>query len=74
MTFDDVMKKYGGKWEDGFAVIQAEGGYYWRIATGKPENFELTADGRRFVTDVKSADDKPRRGRKAPAGVLSVDE
>lgn len=73
MTFDDVMKQYNGKWEDGVAVIQGEGGYYWRIATGKPENFELTADGRRFVKDAKS-DDKPRRGRKAPAGVLSVDE
>lgn len=50
MTFDDVMKKYSGRWENDRAIIQAEGGYYWIIAVGSPENFALTSDGRRFVT------------------------
>jgi len=49
MTFDAVMKRYNGVWENGRAVIQAEGGYYWVVAEGTPEKYELTLDGRRYV-------------------------
>lgn len=64
MTFDDVMKKYNGKWENDRAIIQAEGGYYWIIATGSPENFMITSDGRRFVT-AETPQAKIRSRRKA---------
>jgi len=77
MTFDEVMKKFSGQWEDGKAVIKDQGGYYWTIATGNPDNFSLTRDGQRYVTVAQpevTADEKPRRGRRLSAMVLSADE
>lgn len=76
MTFDDVMKKYAGKWEDGKAVIQAEGGYFWVIARGNPETYTLTNDGLRYVKSAveRAATEPKRRGRKAVSDVVSVDE
>lgn len=81
MTFDEVMKKYNGEWSNGRAVIQAQGGYYWCVATGSPEKYELTSDGKRYVSDFASpdavepaqspaAEEKPKRGRK-PAAILN---
>lgn len=55
MTFDEVMKKYNGVWENGAAVILGQGGYYWRIAQGSPDNYTLTVDGKRYVTEAKLA-------------------
>ena len=52
MTLDEVMKKYNGVWENGTAIIVGEGGYFWRIATGSPDNFTLTSDGKRYVTPM----------------------
>jgi hypothetical protein len=65
MTFEDVMKRYSGKWEDGKAVIQAEGGYYWAIATGSPERYTLTSDGKRYVGSEAAAEKQVRRPRKS---------
>lgn len=65
MTFDDVMKRYSGKWEDGKAVIQAEGGYYWVIATGSPERYSLTNDGKRYVSSEAAVEKQVRRPRKS---------
>lgn len=76
MNFTDVMKKFAGKWEDGRALITDQGGYIWAIATGTPENFTLTHDGRRYVTasaEPAGADNlAARRGRKPASVVESV--
>lgn len=78
MTFDEVMKKYNGEWSNGRAVIQAQGGYYWCIAVGSAENYELTTDGKRYVTEYDTASPAPepkvKRGRKLSAVLKSVDE
>jgi hypothetical protein len=73
MTFEDVMKRYSGTWEDGKAVIQAEGGYYWAIATGSPERYTLTSDGKRYVgseaaPNVERQPRQPRQPRRVTAG------
>lgn len=71
MTFDEVMNEHHGKWDGDNAVIMDQGGYYWVVATGKPENFELTEDGRRYITTYGGAGKHTtRRGRKPN---LSVD-
>ena len=75
MTFDAAMKRYNGVWENGRAVIQAEGGYYWVIAHGTPERYELTVDGRRYVTPVEpdTAPDEPVR-RTRTRKIVPVEE
>ena len=37
MNFDEVMRTFDGKWEDGFALIRGRDGYIWKIAEGTPE-------------------------------------
>jgi hypothetical protein len=72
MNFDEVMRTFDGKWEDGFALIRGRDGYIWKIAEGTPDRFALTFDGKRYVTEDASAEaesEKPRRGRK-PSVVL----
>lgn len=49
MTFDELMQARNGKWEDGVAVIQDQGGFFWRVATGSAESYQLTSDGRRIL-------------------------
>jgi hypothetical protein len=54
MTFDEVMAKYNGKWEGGAALI-GDQGYTWCIAKGTSEDYELTWDGKRYVSAVAPA-------------------
>ena len=71
MTFDDVMRKFSGKWEDGKATIMDQGGYFWIIATGSESQYTLTRDGKRYVTTEADAKPVARRSRKT---VESVNE
>ena len=73
MTFDEAMKKYNGVWDQGAARI-TESGYIWIIAKGTPDKYELTSDGKRYVTDLSYPEEKPKRGRKPAVVLQSVDE
>lgn len=56
MTLDELLKKHNGSWDGDRALIVADGGYYWCVATGTPTSYTLTADGKRFMgTQVKIA-------------------
>lgn len=80
MTFDEVMKKYGGFWENDFAFIR-DSGYVWKVATGSPKKYALTWDGKRYVTSEVApevapvaTEDKPKRGRKPTVVLESANE
>lgn len=68
MTFDEVMAKFSGKWDDqGRAVIVGSDGYHWCIATKSGAEVTLTNDGNRYVTPAtpeQKAPDAPKRGGK----------
>ena len=66
MTFEELMNKRGGFWDNDCAWINAGGGVFLRVAEGTPGKFALTADGKRLVSD--------KRGRKPAVGLQSVDE
>ena len=41
MTFDEVMSQHYGTWDGERAMILDQGGYYWVIATGKPDDPDI---------------------------------
>jgi hypothetical protein len=49
MTFDEVMTKFSGAWQDDRALINGPDGYTWCIATKVNGATVLTRDGERFV-------------------------
>lgn len=59
MNFDDVMRKFGGYWEGDRAWIKGTDGYFWCIATGTPEQYKITTDGKRYWTEVTEPVPKP---------------
>lgn len=72
MTFDEVMKKFHGTWENGRAIIKDQGGYFWAIATGTPDKYEITRDGQRYVSAPPAVEEpKVRRVRRASVDVES---
>lgn len=48
MTIDELVKARNGVWENGFAVVTDQSGYYWRVAEGTPENHKVLVDAARF--------------------------
>jgi hypothetical protein len=48
MTLDDLMQQCKGEWRDDCAYIQAQDGYYWKVATKTADGVAFTSDGLRF--------------------------
>lgn len=74
MSFEDAMLKFSGYWEGDKAWIKGPDSYFWCIATGTPEQYKITTDGKRYWAEPTGDAVKlvaPKRGlRSKPAPVV----
>ena len=77
MNLETLLEMKKGMWANGGAIVLGPGGYFYKVAVGTPESYELTPDAALFgielanmSADVVLSEEPKKRPRKPKVDVV----